>query len=119
PLIVTATEFDRRIPRGLENPTSNNPGAGHGQTATFTMHGYGVNGGKARGYRMTSSTGSLGMINGVNYENPTPVDPQTGLPSNTGTIYGQMALLPTVCQIFGAVVPPQQVTDQAAFPAAI
>lgn len=109
--VSLSTEFDRTVARGLENPGSNNPGAGHGETATFVLAGAGIVRGRMFGMR---STGPAGILSAPGFPKslglPITFD-AAGQPSPSGHNYVHRSLLPTLMKAFGANMPLQQVTE--------
>jgi hypothetical protein len=118
-LIVMQTEMDRwPFLEGAQGGTN------HGPTASVLMLGYGVRKGAVVGQIALDPAADYSMypVNSANPAQPTcftglPIDPNSGAGSPTGTLFSVYSILPTVCQIFGVTVPPNQITGANPCPA--
>lgn len=121
--VIFQTEFDRESNPSstVAGPPPNSPGTNHGVTTSVLLAGYGVQlsgnpsaprfvgdvmTGRYNNAGFNLTPGSYGP-----YFLPLPID-SSGNPSPGGTVYDPQCILPTICQIFGALVPPQQFTGQ-------
>ena len=71
------------------------------------MAGYGTNRGAIIGDIMTARYNT--MFTGIPYFYPLPIN-SSGQPAPGGTVYDPQSILPTKCAIFGAQMPPEQIT---------
>jgi hypothetical protein len=118
--ICLSTEFDRYHAQTVESPTlADQPGTPHGQTTSFILAGAGINPGIAGGVMTGPQAAYSAFASTRAYGTCLPMDLKTGAPNLNGVINGQGAVFPTVCGIFGAPVPPEQMTASQALAFAI
>jgi hypothetical protein len=116
--VVMFTEFDRSGNLGTDVGYDWR-GTEHSDTASILLAGAGVKRGQVLGAAKSDGDASpfksFPQISG----SPLPIDLSTGLPSQTGTVIGHMAVFPTLMAILGVPVPANQLTDQKAIPGLI
>ncbi len=113
-LIVAHTEMDRT----WSLDPSEGPGQAHGNTASVLLAGMGINRGAVVG---DVGRGPLenSQFAGNPWQTALPIDYATGAASASGKPCSVQSLLPTVCAIFGASVPQNQLNEFDAVPAVL
>lgn len=103
---VMSTELNRTYAR-TKLSYDKYPGTSHASATSALIAGAGVRGGHKIGGRSTGPFGPYASVE-PNYDAPLPIG-SDGVPIASGKLYGQRCLAPTILDILGTSVPPQQV----------
>jgi hypothetical protein len=118
--VVMFTEFDRSPYLSFSaNGPNNNPGTGHGVSASVLMAGAGVRGGKVVGGLKQGDANGFHKAFSQEFYHPLPIDLSTGRPSPSGKLAYIENFFPTMCSLMNVSLPAQQQTQDGPIPLVI